>query len=1141
MNARLRAPRAALLLLAATLLLSASIAGIARAEDPSKAAGQYPAEPLAGQPVIVYYPAGGPGAGKASVEGSILINISAGVEVAKLPGCRGSAEIDVTVRLDNGEPASNALLLVESASTGEVCSARASLNGYAAVRAGKPGEAFKVYAFYDADGDGLYEYVGSGSVGAAQPPTAIQKVEITASPVMKAIEEAFTGASSTELKMPFSVPMAPIGGYYVALMPGLPAFNTSLPDNLFKYILYKLDLYDLRGKVVKSIRVILDSRVEYNVLVDGKTVYSNSYRVKPLKPGAELADLPPLVLAFAGKLQLAAGLRGEEALGLSPRGWSYPGFRPLPVTVIAVDDRGLSGIGLYVSVNGGDWVRLGLSDYPGTSALLAGMRRQCGSLVFLVNKFLEGFSSILAPLARGSPYTTCPDVKAMYGEIPGQPPGSYVLFRAEASDESHKGLNSVTSPAGLYYVYNSDSDKTVLVVDPSVPLWLAKYNAARLALLAGSSLARGLPFLSAYLEEALSLLNASSRLAPLLVFHHWEYVGARYRLVVVTSIDELPEALDEYKPDAIILSNLWPGLSATGSSVLDWDLRDHPRAWRALVNYIEENHAGLIATHATLSDLVVWLGDGRRVKVMARGHAGYTLSDSLDSGSLAAMLGLRLIPVYEQLRDTVAETLLQYGSGDSLLAALGLLLGSTPLLYPWVPWDGRLVATDAAKQMGWRVPDEPVVVPNPYMEANASIKAYTLVGWQLGLPQAGGWTVLKLLPRLVGESRAYYQLLDSLVANITGRMAPAWRGVEDAASRGLPLLRSALANTSIVDGEARIALRLRAASKTLQLGLPAGLSGELAEQLLPSPPASLVAVSPDGLAGIVAYDRYRDREHWYRSVYFSFEVEAGSNDAARTLLLEALDWAMKPRRPGAGEEVKSAAEEILGELEKYVKGIDSSAGLVASNFILASPGGSTLDYTLGPGTYYIAVKSSGGVEVELEGAATARVEQPAAGVKILTVEAKEEAGARLVIRGSPGPVAVALYRAGTAAKAGSGSRQPAGPSKPLARGSISVSYTLYSDHAELVYSVKPGTYYILVEGPPGARIKVSGAPASDYGEILPGLRVLAVEAPAAARIELAVAGPPGSTLSVTLVGLEAGPAGAVATLTVTLSLAYYPG
>jgi len=54
----------------------------------------------------------------------------------------------------------------------------------------------------------------------------------------------------------------------------------------------------------------------------------------------------------------------------------------------------------------------------------------------------------------------------------------------------------------------------------------------------------------------------------------------------------------------------------------------------------------------------------------------------------------------------------------------------------------------------------------------------------------------------------------------------------------------------------------------------------------------LVAISKDGLAGIMTHDKYWDR-NGYRSVYFSFEPESSEGTIAKTLLLQATEWSMK--------------------------------------------------------------------------------------------------------------------------------------------------------------------------------------------------------------------------------------------------------
>ena len=62
------------------------------------------------------------------------------------------------------------------------------------------------------------------------------------------------------------------------------------------------------------------------------------------------------------------------------------------------------------------------------------------------------------------------------------------------------------------------------------------------------------------------------------------------------------------------------------------------------------------------------------------------------------------------------------------------------------------------------------------------------------------------------------------------------------------------------------------------------------KKLLALMPVKLVSASRNGLAGIVAYDKCCDPKG-YRSVYFSFEIEASGGVIAEKLLVNAVEWA----------------------------------------------------------------------------------------------------------------------------------------------------------------------------------------------------------------------------------------------------------
>ncbi len=70
------------------------------------------------------------------------------------------------------------------------------------------------------------------------------------------------------------------------------------------------------------------------------------------------------------------------------------------------------------------------------------------------------------------------------------------------------------------------------------------------------------------------------------------------------------------------------------------------------------------------------------------------------------------------------------------------------------------------------------------------------------------------------------------------------------------------------------------------------LGKELFEKLIQTLPVKLVAISSDGLAAIIAHDKYWD-PNGYRAVYFSFEIEAAEGDIAEKLLVQAVEWVKK--------------------------------------------------------------------------------------------------------------------------------------------------------------------------------------------------------------------------------------------------------
>ncbi|MGC8975547.1 MAG: hypothetical protein ACP5KB_05055, partial [Thermoprotei archaeon] len=221
-------------------------------------------------------------------------------------------------------------------------------------------------------------------------------------------------------------------------------------------------------------------------------------------------------------------------------------------------------------------------------------------------------------------------------------------------------------------------------------------------------------------EEA---IEAISRIIQQYVvqFHHWEYLGKYYNIYVVWPKSSVVEVLRGFRPGVIILNDL--GLGVKYGGTWNWDLRDIVVEGKPIlehiVSYVKQNHAGVIATHSTLSDEIVWLSCESRVKLGARGHVGYNLNDIdvMDEKTVASLLGMPELALWEYVRDKVAETLCNLSKTLSstqlqlaaTLMTAAVVVGSTPLQVPHIPWNGTLKATPEARDSGWDLPEAFVI------------------------------------------------------------------------------------------------------------------------------------------------------------------------------------------------------------------------------------------------------------------------------------------------------------------------------------------------------------------------------------------------------------------------------------------------
>jgi hypothetical protein len=736
------------------------------------------------------------------------------------------------------------------------------------------------------------------------------------------------------------IPWSP--NWFATQIPGLPAktwvFSARLPLTL---------------KTV-SVAFSVSSKVVYKLIVDGATVASDSYVVKELEVRQRL---PPIVYAFVYEALNDISIL-NETLGLAPHGWVLGEGKPLKIMIAAFDESSAPEIGFEYRVGESAWTSAPVSDSP----IMDDLKR-------FINDVSNTIKTVEDWVKQYSPGIEVPrpvqGVKLAEAVTPPQPAGTYIMFRAIARDADG---NTMLSPTGLYYTVKEVSDTKILILDPHVMLWLLQENLEEL----GALMRTGIDY-KVFNEITLGLsreLNISKNIVAygLVQFHHWEYLGKYYNLYISWPRREVVDILKSFRPSVIILSSLILGVR--GADLWNWDLRDITVSGRSLlehiIDYVKQSHAGVIATHGTLSDEIVWLSCESRVKIGARGHVGYDLRDVniLNEATVAALLGMPELALWEYVRDEVAKALCNLSKAlgatqpqlASVVMAAALAVGSTPLQVPHVPWDGKLKLTSEAKDLGWDLPEE-FEVEMPVLLSKYGFKAYTEVGWQLALPRAIAYVTWGNASRARMDISKLVNRLAILYENITGRVVKApelGMYFDRAVDHGLRGFYRGL-NSAVIRG-----LRLNISIPVPELGKAVNLSIDIGRDallnLLQRLPVKIVALSPNGLAGIVVHDKFWDSQG-YRAVYISFEVEAARGGVAEKILVNAVEWVKKWQYRDVTELLGNIVRVPKEAASKFREAVARAPGekLFEDGVLLNEEGGTEIELSADPGKLHLVV------------------------------------------------------------------------------------------------------------------------------------------------------------------------------------------
>lgn len=744
--------------------------------------------------------------------------------------------------------------------------------------------------------------------------------------------EAKTNISELKPPAPFiktyRIQMIPVPwavGWYVAYIPGLPSktwvFHVKLP---------------LRTVTVEF---TVTSKVTYKLIVDGSIATSDSYVVKEIKI---TQYLPPFVYSFIYEALKDPKLI-EETFGLGPYGWVVEGGKDVKVIVIAFDESEGLEVNFEYKVSEGAWTTIPLSDNP-----------IMNKLNLIINDINEAIKNMENWVKQYKQDLTIPKskltIKVAEATIPPQSPGAYVMFKATAKDVDG---NTAISPIGLYYVTNKGSNTRILILDPHIWLWLFQENKDNLLKALEAFKSYELP--SEIMASLKKVKNISELITnyDLIQFHHWEYLGKYYNMYIKWPDKNVKQILDEFKPNVIILSNLGLGLENGGR--WNWDLRDL-NILEYLILYVKHNHAGVIVTHSTLTDEIIWLSCEDRVKIGVRGHVGYDPRDVniIKERTITALLGMPELALWEYIRDKIAEALC-----ESSYVYAGMLLGSIPLQVPYVPWEGTLKLTPEAEDLGWDLPKE-FTIEIPALIKIPHVKAYTQIGWQLALPRTlayVAWNEASKKGIDFSKFRDRISLLYERITNNTVKTPELSMYLDKAIKHVLKDFYKALNKARIKGTLFSISILIPQDGKELRaFNVTIDVGKETLINLLKKLPVKIIALSPKGLAGIIVHDKFWD-PNGYRAVYFSFEVEAARGKIAEKLLINAVEWVRKWSYKEITEllgGIVRVPKEVSLRFKKFVAEVPGKE-VFSNGLILNEEGGSEIELNVIKGKLHLTI------------------------------------------------------------------------------------------------------------------------------------------------------------------------------------------
>lgn len=507
------------------------------------------------------------------------------------------------------------------------------------------------------------------------------------------------------------------------------------------------------------------------------------------------------------------------------------------VSTLVVDDGKIDKVVLVYSVNGGEWKEIE-------------MQRE---------NLLGDFESILRK------FLSPPGDYGVYkAAIPAQAPGSEVWYKVIAYDSSGKQWESLRG----YYVVPNLNGRKVLIYDPSMEAWFLKENLWALK-----------EYLSQYdrykvQEETIKKIIEKAELFDeyknyVIQKHNWNILGEKYNILIATNPAEFDSLLDEFKPKVVVISNPW---------LYPWELSNVTQ--EKLIKYLRKVNGGLIVTHGGIYDQVIYESPDEKYPVGAIDHIGYTTDIyTLDKLRLSLALGLDFAPAVEYVKFLTADYLYEEKEEEAAMA-----IGSAPLFIPYIPFSGKMKSLKEHPILEGIPKEFQIQIPSAYKELGSN--AYTAVGWQLMMPSEIARQSEENAKRAKKAGERVLEKIREFEKKYTGN-APQDSdiGVSYGVYTGIEVCehKAEVKIKGEIKGKKPKPVELLQKAKFIE---KLRIIKELGEIFL----AKTIAVSTDNLAGIIVNDESY-RKDGIRAVYFSFEVEAGTDQNSKKLLKNAVEWA----------------------------------------------------------------------------------------------------------------------------------------------------------------------------------------------------------------------------------------------------------